>query len=50
MTYKELISELQQLSDDQLNSNVVVYDEGTNELYQLKVKLIFSEGRPIIHF
>ncbi len=37
MTYKELLQQLQQLDEDQLNSDVVIYDEGINEYYQLKV-------------
>ena len=39
MTYKELLS---QLSEDQLNSDVAVYDEGTEEHYQLNVELVFA--------
>jgi hypothetical protein len=58
MTYKELLQQLQQLDEDQLNSDVVIYDEGINEYYQLKVELVFATERcqvlnldhPIIRF
>jgi hypothetical protein len=58
MTYKDLLLQLQQLSEDQLNSDVAVYDEGTDEYYQLKVELVFATDEcdalnldhPIIRF
>lgn len=58
MTYKELLQQLQQFNEDQLNSDVAVYDEGTDEYYQLKVEVVFAteecqvldEGHPIIRF
>jgi hypothetical protein len=58
MTYKELLQQLQQLDEDQLNSDVVIYDEGINDYYQLKVELVFATERcqvlnldhPIIRF
>jgi hypothetical protein len=58
MTYKELLQQLQQLSEDQLNSDVAIYDEGTDEYYQLKVELVFATDaqsvldvdHPIIRF
>jgi hypothetical protein len=58
MTYKELLQQLQQLDEDQLNSDVAVYDEGTDEYYQLKVELVFATEKcdvldvdhPIIRF
>ena len=58
MTYKELLQQLQQLNEDQLNSDVAVYDEGINEYYQLKVELVFATDQcdvldvdhPIIRF
>ena len=42
MTYKELLNQLSQLTEEQLNSDVCVYDEGTDEYYQLKVELVFA--------
>jgi len=42
MTYKELLQQLQQLNEEQLNSDVAVYDEGTDEYYQLKVELVYA--------
>lgn len=58
MTYKELLSQLQQLNPEQLNSDVAVYDEGTDEYYQGKVKFVFATDaqdvldvdHPIIRF
>ena len=42
MTYKELLNQLKSLSEEQLNSDVAVYDEGVDEYYQLKVELVFA--------
>jgi hypothetical protein len=42
MKYKELLLQLQELNDEQLNQTVTVYDEGTDEYYQLKVELVFA--------
>ena len=42
MTYKELIQQLSQLTEDQLNQDVCVYDTGTEEHYQLKVELVYA--------
>ena len=58
MTYKELLQQLQQLTEDQLNEDVCVYDTGTDEYYQLKVELVYSTqecdvlnlDHPIIRF
>ena len=58
MTYKELLQQLQQLDEDQLNSDVAIYDEGTDEYYQLNVELVFATeecqvldaDHPIIRF
>jgi hypothetical protein len=58
MTYKELLEKLQSLSEEQLNSNVTVYDEGTEEYYSIKVELVFTtewadvlpSNYPIIRF
>ena len=58
MTYKDLLLQLQQLTEDQMNSDVAVYDEGTDEYYQLKVELVFATeecqvldvDHPIIRF
>ena len=58
MTYKELLQQLQQLSEEQLKSDVAIYDEGTDEYYQLKVELVFETeecdvldvDHPIIRF
>jgi hypothetical protein len=58
MTYKELFSQLQNLSEDQLNSDVAVYDTVVDEYYQLDVELVFATDEcqvldvdhPIIRF
>ena len=58
MTYKELLSQLQNLSEDQLNSDVAVYDTGVDEYYQLNVEFVFATDEcqvldvdhPIIRF
>ena len=44
MTYKELLNQLSQLTEEQLNSDVCVYDEGTDEYYQqgVGVELVFA--------
>jgi hypothetical protein len=58
MTYKELLNQLQTLTEEQLNSDVAVYDEGVDEYYQMKVELVFATeecqvldvDHPIIRF
>jgi hypothetical protein len=58
MTYKELLLQLLDLSPEQLNSDVAVYDEDSEEYYQLKVELAFATDEcqvldvdhPIIRF
>jgi len=58
MTYKELLNQLSQLTEEQLNEDVTVYDTGTDEYYQLKVELVYSTqecdvlnlDHPIIRF
>jgi hypothetical protein len=58
MTYKELLDQLQQLNEEQLNSDVAIYDTGADEYYQLCVELVFANSEcqvldidhPIIRF
>jgi hypothetical protein len=58
MTYKELLAQLSLLDEQQLKQDVCVYDEFTDEYYQLKVELVFATdaqdvldiGHPIIRF
>ena len=58
MTYAELLQQLEQMNEEQLNSDVCVYDEGVDEYYQLKVELVFATeecqvldvDHPIIRF
>ena len=58
MTYKELLQQLQQLNEEQLLSDVAVYDTSTDEYWQLHVELVFATDEcqvldvdhPIIRF
>ena len=58
MTYKELLQQLQSLTEDQLNEDVVVYDGNEYEYYQETVELVYSTqecealnlDHPIIRF
>jgi len=58
MTYKELLTQLQQLTEDQLNEDVVVYDGNEYEYYRESVELVYSTqecdvlnlDHPIIRF
>jgi hypothetical protein len=58
MTYKELLAELQKLTEDQLNQDVAVYDAHEYEYYQASVELLFATDEcqvldvdhPIIRF
>jgi hypothetical protein len=45
MIYKELLQQLQQLTEEQLNKDVCVYDsEGQNEYYN-NVELVFATAK-----
>lgn len=58
ITYRELLQQLQQLTYEELNSKVTVYDEGIDEYFDAKVKLVFTTeidgprnlGHPVIRF
>jgi hypothetical protein len=59
MTYKELLQQLQQLNEEQLNSNVSICSEDDeDEYYQAGVELVFATDaqsvldvdHPIIRF
>ena len=58
MTYKDLLLQLQQLSEDQLNSDVAVYHDYEGEYYQSDVEFVFATDaqdvldvdHPIIRF
>ena len=56
MTYKELLNQLSQLTEEQLNQDVCVYDEGADEYYQqgVGVELVYCDvlnlDHPIIRF
>ena len=42
MTYKELLSQLQSLSEDQLNEDVCVYDIRSEDYYNCYVELVYA--------
>lgn len=43
MTYKELLQQLTQLTEEQLNTDVCVWDsEGQDEYYQASVEFVFA--------
>ena len=58
MTYKDLLLQLQQLSEEQLNQDVAIYVPGVDEYYQDGVELVFATDEqdvldvdhPIIRF
>jgi len=59
MTYKELLQQLQQLNEEQLNSDVCIWDSYENdEFYQQGVEFVFASeesevlavDHPIIRF
>ena len=58
MKYKELLLQLQQLTEEQLNEDVVVYDNYEGNYYQFDVELVYSTQKcnvlnldhPIIRF
>ena len=57
MTYQELLNQLQQLNEEQLNSDVCIWDEDDDEFYQQDVDLLFVDetdvldvDHPIIRF
>lgn len=59
MTYKELLQQLQQLNEEQLNSDVCIWDSYENdEFHQEGVEFMFAtdecqvldEDHPIIRF
>jgi hypothetical protein len=59
MSYKELLQQLQQLNEEQLNSNVAICSEDDeDEYYQAGVELVFATDaqsvldvdHPIIRF
>ena len=58
MKYKELLEQLQQLSEEQLNCDVAVYDGNEYEYYQQTVEFVFATDKcqvldvdhPIIRF
>ena len=57
MTYKELFQQLSQLSEEQLNKDVAIYDSKNQDEYY-NVKVVFSPAAedmnevdyPFIHF
>jgi len=57
MTYKELLTQLQQLTEEQLNQDVAIWDNYGDEYYQKSVEFVFATetdvldvDHPIIRF
>jgi len=58
MTYKELLLQLQQLTEEQLNEDVCLYHDYEGDYYQSDVELVYSTqecnalnlDHPIIRF
>ena len=58
MTYKELLNQLSQLTEEQLNQDVAVYHDHEGEYYQSDVEFVFATeecmvldvNHPIISF
>jgi hypothetical protein len=57
MTYKELLTQLQQLTEEQLNQDVAIWDTYGDEYYQASVEFVFATetdvldvDHPIIRF
>jgi hypothetical protein len=57
MTYKELLQQLQQLTEEQLNCDVAIYEPCADEYWQDKVELVFvtetdvlDKDHPVIRF
>ena len=48
MTYKELLNQLQQLNEEQLNSDVCIWDEDDDEFYQQDVDLLFVDETDVL--
>jgi len=58
ITYKQLLTELNKLTEEQLNSDVCVFDTAIDEYFQLNVEFVYATdaqdvldvGHPIIRF
>ena len=58
MTYKDLLDQLQQLDEEQLNSDVAIWNDDLDEYYQSSVEFVFATdecqvldvGHPVIRF
>jgi hypothetical protein len=42
MTYKDLLDQLQQLDEEQLNSDVAIHDTDIDEYFQESVEFVFA--------
>jgi hypothetical protein len=42
MTYKDLLDQLQQLDEEQLNSDVAIHDTDIDEYFQASVEFVFA--------
>lgn len=58
ITYRQLLNELNKLTEEQLNSDVCVFDTGIEEYFQLNVEFVYATDaqdvldlhHPIIRF
>jgi len=58
ITYRELFEKMQQFTEEQLDSNVTIYDSFTEEHFGEKVELVFTteecdtldSNHPVIRF
>ena len=48
MTYKELLNQLSQLTEEQLNSDVVVYDDCEGNYFQSDVEFVFATDECVV--
>jgi hypothetical protein len=58
MTYRELLAQLQQLTEEQLGMDVVVYEKCADEYWPLNIELVYTTeeqdvldpNHPVIRF
>ena len=48
MTYKELLLQLQQLTEDQLNEDVCLYHDYEGDYYQSDVEFVFATDKCVV--
>jgi len=48
ITYKQLLQQLNTFTEEQLNSDVAIYDTAIDEYFQLKVELVFTAETDVL--